>query len=161
MSKTSQAAFDGLSDKIAEIRHFYDTSLSYPDVRALAESLSFDSRNALDIEGFFTKLKALTRYLPDPVGVELIKAPWVMVDEIHGHGVATGDCDDLAALAYSLLHSVGVPAELYVGWYGANEYPTHIFVGVPQKDHSYKAFDLVAPKYGVTKSGLSKVKAYA
>lgn len=153
--------FDGLVDKIDAIRQFYDASLSHPDVRALAESLAFDSKGKLDVVGFFDKLRAMTRYLPDPTGAEFIKAPWVMVDEIHDKGFAVGDCDDLASIAYSLLHSVGVGAALYVGWYDGRAQPSHIFVGIPQVTGAYMPFDLVADKYGQTKNGRTRVKAFA
>jgi hypothetical protein len=158
---SSNKPFDGLDDKISAIRGFYESSLNHPDVRALAEDLAFDAKAQLDIEGFFDKLRSLVRYLPDPTGAEFIKAPWVMVGEIHDKGYAVGDCDDLASLAYSLLHSVGVGAVLYVGWYGGHPNPSHIFVGIPQKVGGYTPFDLVADRYGQTKEGRTGVKAYA
>lgn len=160
-SKTSAAVYQGLADKIATIQNFYTASLSHADVRALAESLAMNAGGALDIKGFFSKLKSLLRYIPDPTGTELIKAPWVMVDQMHETGSASGDCDDFASLAYTLLHSVGVPAELYVGWYAKSTEPSHIFVGVPQKSGGYVAFDLVANVYGQTIPGLTGVQAYA
>lgn len=159
---TSSAPFEGLSDKISQIQRFYRESLSYADVRALAESLAFNAGDELDIKSFFSRLKDLVRYLPDPTGAELIKAPWVMVDDILNGGKATGDCDDFATLAYALLHSVGIDAELYVGWYNgasplAVDDPSHIFCGVPQKDGTWAAFDLVAKEYGQTLPGLSGI----
>jgi len=157
----SNGAFEGLSQKIAEITRFYEDSLSHPDVRALAEALAYDDHGSVDVVGFFNHLKSLVRYLPDPTGVEFIKAPWAMVKEIQTVGSATGDCDDFAALAYTLLHSVGVEAELYVGWYDNAANPSHIFVGIPEKSGAYRAFDLVANAYGQTKAGLTGVKSYA
>jgi hypothetical protein len=151
---------DGLIDKVDAIRKFYDSTSDHPDVRALAEDLSFNKAKQLDIEGFFSKLKSLVRYLPDPTGRELIKAPWVMVSEIHERGFTTGDCDDLASLSYSLLHSVGIGAALYVGWYDGSSVPSHIFVGVPTVLGGYTPFDLVAEKYGQTKGGRTHVEAY-
>jgi transglutaminase-like putative cysteine protease len=159
-AETSTSEYQGLAEKIATIREFYVESQSHADVRTLAEELSFNE-GVLDIEDFFRKLKGLTRYIPDPTGAELIKAPWIMADEITSRGFAAGDCDDLATLAYALLHSVGIEARLYVAWYGKSaENPSHIFVGVPQKNGKYFAFDLVADRYGETLSGISRVEAY-
>lgn len=157
----SSKGFEGLDDKIAVITGYYDQSLTYGAVRALADSLAFNDRGLLDIRGFYDKLRALVHYLPDTTGAEFIKAPWIMAEEIQERGFASGDCDDLASFAYALLHSVGVPAELYVAWYGREQDPSHIFVGVPQKSGVYYAFDLCARVYGQTIPGLSKVEAYA
>ena len=156
---SSAAAHNGLQDKIDAIRAYYRQSLNHVDVRAIADSLAFDKSGRLDISGFFDKLHSLIRYLPDPTGAELIKAPWAMVDEIHERGFASGDCDDLASLAYTLLHMLGVSAKLIVGWYGGPS-PTHIYVGVPQKTGGYLPFDLVWPAYGKTKRGAVRTRAY-
>lgn len=156
----STGAYEGLDEKIDAIRSFYSQSHSHPDVRALAESISFTG-GRLDITGFFNRLKSFTRYIPDPTDAELIKAPWIMVEEIHDRGFSAGDCDDLASLAYAVLHAVGVPAKLRVAWYGGAKNPSHIFVVIPQTNGSMMAFDLVANAYGQTKAGATKTQDYA
>jgi hypothetical protein len=161
LSSVNSDPQEGLSSKLSTITGFFSESLSHPDVRALAEDLSFNAKGSLDIEGFFSKLKSLVHYLPDPVGVELIKSPWVMVSEIHAKGYAVGDCDDFASLAYTLLHSAGIEAALYVAWKAGEENPFHIFDGVPGKSGGYVPFDLVTKKYGDTLPGIARVQAYA
>lgn len=99
------------------------------------------------------------RYIPDPVGTELIKAPWVQVSEIGDMGYTMGDCDDASSLAYTFLHSVGIPAKLAVGWYGT-ENPSHIWVQVPTRDGGQLPFDLCARTLGDTKQGASQVTTY-
>ncbi len=160
-SSSSVEAYEGLGAKISQIQRYYDESLQHADVRALAEAICSNPQGSLDIVGFFDKLKSLTRYVPDPTKAELIKAPWVMVEQIHNEGKAAGDCDDLASLAYTLLHSVGVPAMLYVGWYRGSTNPSHILLGIPQKKGGYAAFDMVANRYGQTNAGITRAEAYA
>ena len=153
----------GLADKVRLIRNYYTQSLRYAQVRAFAEKASMGTAGAgkPSVNAMFAALRAVVRYIPDPVGAELIKAPWVMVDEINKQGWTAGDCDDFASLAYTLLRNVGVPAELAVAWYG-DALPRHIFAAVPLKDgKTMLPFDLVAPNIGVTKTGSTQVQYYA
>lgn len=128
-------------------------------MRAKAEEFSVDATHTPNIAALFARLRSVFRYLPDPVGAELIKSPWVQVGEIDQRGYTMGDCDDAASLAYSFLHSLGVPARLAVGWYGDKD-PRHIWVEAPTKDGSYIPFDLCARTIGVTKGGASTVQTY-
>ena len=43
-------------------------------------------------------------------GTELLKSPRYMLREIEAHGVATGDCDDVAILGAALGRAAGLPA---------------------------------------------------
>lgn len=155
----SLGAFEGLSDKIALIQSYYEQALRVPSVRAAAEKFSVNDSGQPDIEVLFARLRSHFRYIPDPVGAELIKAPWVQVGEIDARGYTMGDCDDAASLAYSVLRMVGVAAQLCVGWYGEKD-PRHIWTQVPLKDGSYLPFDLCARSIGITKQGATLVKAY-
>lgn len=157
---SSDKEYQGLADKIGLIRRYYEGSMRYPSVRAYAEKASMGPETLPSVETLFATLRAVTRYVPDPVGVELIKAPWVQVDEIRTRGYTAGDCDDFASLSYTLLRNVGVAAELAVAWYGDNPNPTHIFVVIPTKGGGRIPFDLVAPQLGVTKPGISMAAAY-
>lgn len=58
-------------------------------------------------------LKGWLRFEPDPPNVELVRAPWVMIQE------RAGDCDDIATLAASLALAAGMQARFQtVGPYG-------------------------------------------
>jgi transglutaminase-like putative cysteine protease len=152
---------EGLADKIDMIRRYYTSSLRYAQVRAFAEKSAMSKQGKPSINALFAALRSFVRYVPDPVGVELIKAPWVMIDGINKQGWTAGDCDDFASLGYALLRNVGVPAQLAVAWYG-DATPRHIFDVVPMKSGaSMLPFDLVAPNLGVTKTGTTKVVYYA
>jgi hypothetical protein len=154
----SEKPFQGLEDKIKLILDYYRESLRYQTIRVAAEQYSLDDTRQPNIASLFARLRSHFRYIPDPVGNEYIKAPWVQMDEINQRGATMGDCDDAASLAYVMLHSIGVPAKLAVGWYG-NPDPSHIWVEVPLSD-GWLAFDLCARQVGVTKEGATRVERY-
>jgi transglutaminase-like putative cysteine protease len=155
----SDKPFEGLIDKIDLIRGYYRDSLRVASVRALAEKYAADDMGSPNIVALFAGLRSIFRYVPDPVGAELIKAPWVQASEVGQRGYTMGDCDDAASLAYSILRSVGIPARLAVGWYGETD-PRHIWTEVPTRDGSYIPFDLCAPRLGVTKQNATAVQTY-
>lgn len=157
---TSDGAYAGLAAKIQIIRGYFPQSIKYPAVRSFVEKASMGKLGRPSLRALFTVLRTHFRYLPDPVGFELIKAPWAMIQEIGSLGYTTGDCDDAASLAYTLLHLVGISAKLAVGWYGGQD-PQHIWTQVPLKDGKVVDFDLCAPTLGQTKGGQSEVKTYA
>ena len=51
-----------------------------------------------------------TRFEPDPLGIELVRTPALMLGTIECQGYAVGDCDDIAVLGASLGLSVYIPA---------------------------------------------------
>ncbi len=156
----SEKPFQGLDDKIKLITDYYQQALRYRSVRTRAESYSIDGSGQPNVVQLFAKLRSHFRYIPDPVGAELIKAPWIQTSEIDKQGYTLGDCDDAASLAYTMLRMVGVPAKLTVGWYGGNADPSHIWTESPLSDGSYLAFDLCAREVGITKAGATRVEHY-
>lgn len=155
----SDAPFQGLRDKIDVIKGYYISSLRYPSIRSLAEVGSMTKLGKPSVSALFAFLRGHTRYISDPVGAELIKAPWVMAAEMARQGWSGGDCDDLASLAYTCLQLIGKPAALAVGWYDGNVNPSHIFA-IAQDTTPATVFDLCAPSLGVTKTGVSKFEVY-
>ncbi len=156
----SEKPFQGLADKVALIVSYYQESLRHPSIRDTAEKFSLDETRQPNVVALFARLRSHFRYIPDPVGAELIKAPWIQADDIGQKGHTMGDCDDAASLAYTLLNSIGVPAKLAVGWYGDNEDPSHIWVEIPLSDGGWLPFDLCARQLGVTKEGAREVNRY-
>lgn len=51
------------------------------------------------------------RFVPDPIGVELVRTPEYMIRQYHTFGYISGDCDDVAVLGAALGKAVGVPAK--------------------------------------------------
>ncbi len=155
----STKAYQGLADKVKLIETYYSESLRSPSVRKTAEKFSLDDFNKPNVAALFIRLRSHFRYVSDPVGNEYIKAPWVQTREIDTQGFTMGDCDDAASLSYCLLHSLGVPAKLAVGWYG-HEDPSHIWTEIETAD-GWLAFDLCAPQLGVKKlDGLTRIERY-
>ena len=67
------------------------------------------------------------RFLPDPVGVELLRAPRWMLDDIRRRGFTQGDCDDVAILSAAIGLAVGCPARFKVLGFRANGPLAHIY----------------------------------
>lgn len=156
----SNKPFQGLIAKLGIIRDYYPASLRYRSVRAFAEQAAMPpGLGKPSPKALFCNLKSVFRYIPDPVGAELIKAPWQMVREIGDQGWTAGDCDDAASFAYTLLNSVGVPARLGVGWYGQKD-PSHIWTVVPLAGGVSVPFDLCGKVFGETKPGATRVQYY-
>ena len=55
-------------------------------------------------------VKDVMVYVKDPVGLELVTSPLVLLDRIKEHGVVYGDCDDHVVLLLAALTSIGVDA---------------------------------------------------
>lgn len=76
---------------------------------------------------------AKTRYMRDPRTVELVRAPYVVVEEIASGGRPSLDCDDLSALLAALVLSVGGHCEFvtvafkHMFYAGERQY-SHVFL---------------------------------
>jgi len=158
---TSEAPFQGLVDKIGLIRRYMTESLRHPGVRSYAEEINVGENGKKSLNFLFENLKRVFKYMPDPVGVEYIKAPWVLVDEIQSRGWAAGDCDDMAALSYVLMRMVGYNAGLRVGWKNGNTDPSHIWNYVKSRTGLRIDFDLTTPRLGASHPNLTRVEDFS
>jgi len=70
------------------------------------------------------------RYTNDPLHVELVKDPQRMCEELLAHGIAIGDCDDIATLIGTLCLQLGRQAEFVVVGFGPPGEYSHVFVRV-------------------------------
>jgi transglutaminase-like putative cysteine protease len=83
-----------------------------PVVRELCFSLAGYGRpdNQADIvKALSVALPRHFRYVRDPLGSEYLTGPRAHASRIRHHGIAFGDCDDLATLQAALLGAVGIP----------------------------------------------------
>lgn len=55
---------------------------------------------------------AVVPFERDPVEVEAISDPRLMLEQIHEYGTAQGDCDDAATFLSALLESIGIRTKL-------------------------------------------------
>lgn len=156
----SAGVYNGLADKLKFAAEKYrETVISHPEVREYAEKIVGKGTRAQQAGNMFAALRKAYIYTGDPlgftykdedVGVEFIKAPWEMVEQINDKGQANGDCDDQAVLNYTLLQLVGIPARLRVAWYDQNVNPGHIYA-MAQLSGDWVAFDTTARQIGFEK----------
>lgn len=72
-------------------------------------------------------LEAYVDFLPDPVGLELIRTPRYMLDRVKAEGYAQGDCDDVAVLAAALGQAVGLPARWVLLSFAPGAPASHVY----------------------------------
>jgi len=81
-------------------------------------------------------VKQNVRYIKDPDGIEMLRCPLMMVNEIRSKGATLGDCDDMALLVCTLLLSIGIRPQLKVVKYNENSSSfNHIYVVVEESNH--------------------------
>ena len=79
-------------------------------MRLLAEEVTKHLRSKDTVSealAFYHLVLDRTRYMRDPRSVELVRAPWVVVDQIMAGHTPGLDCDDQSALLCALLASSG------------------------------------------------------
>lgn len=85
-----------------------------------------------------------TEFVHDPVGVELIKTPRYMLQEIAHHGTARGDCDDVAVLGAALGKAVGLPARFVLLGFKEGAPFEHVYAEL-LTDSGWLELDTTAP----------------
>lgn len=66
------------------------------------------------VAALLADVRSRMRYTPDPLDVELVKAPSVSIQGSNLYGVEPMDCDDASTLLASYLGAVGIPWEFTV-----------------------------------------------
>ena len=132
-------------DLIKKIAH---KRKSHPMIRKLAENIikeyrtnSQDFMNEAYAIGDWVKLNL--PYAKDPKGVESLKDPLTMIDQLQ-RGEMYGDCDDMSLLIATLLLSIGhQPYLCIVRYKGVKRGFQHIYVCTYEKNHHQKRERLV------------------
>lgn len=167
-SKILQFAYRGAPQTIQVMRRAALDSQNKLVVRRLAETVCRD----LDSKDYSSEYLALynfvlqrTRYMRDPRTVELVRAPYVVADEIFAGGRPSLDCDDMSAMLGALVLSVGgtvrfVTVAFRNAFYnGARQY-SHVFTqALEPRSGLWIVLDPVAAEK--TKEMISRVKAAA
>lgn len=86
-------------------------------VRHRAEKLmspTTERNDIQEIKAIFDFVKSRFRYVHDPVGLEYVKSPEVMDQEITDTGYFTGDCDDVTSYIGALTSSVGYDTNIAI-----------------------------------------------
>jgi len=87
-----------------------DPELVFLARRIISPASRFDPRG--QVRRIRDYVEGVTRWLPDPVGVEYLAGPAVLLREIDDHRRVGADCDDVAMLAAALLNAVGIRSRL-------------------------------------------------
>lgn len=117
------------ADAVATLAHMAELvkhGASLPVVRATAESIIAtvpprDAGNQIDALRYW--LATAVHFVSDPVDIELVKHPAVLLEEITTTGQAFGDCDDAAVLGAALGESIGLPARFVALGFGTPDAP--------------------------------------
>jgi len=87
-------------------------SLAYRDALLVPEIRELTLRCRREPECMYNWLKARIFYMGDPPGMERLKSPALIFNEIKKYGKSGIDCDDASALAASVLIAAGFPVRL-------------------------------------------------
>jgi hypothetical protein len=107
----------GIERTLHEMRRLVLASARDPSVIDWAQSIvRFVPERDPDgcARAFLGWVRSHTRYTEDPVDVELVKSPAVMLAEWRSKGRIAADCDDQVTLLAAGMHAVGVPTEFVV-----------------------------------------------
>jgi transglutaminase-like putative cysteine protease len=97
--------YRGAPQTVAVIQEAAVQAQTKPVVRMLAEEVSrhLPSKDTVsEALAFYNLVLDRTRYMRDPRSVELVRAPWIVVEQIMAGGVPGLDCDDMTALLCAL-----------------------------------------------------------
>lgn len=160
--------YRGAPTTVAAIRDAALEAQQHYVVRQLAEKVCSELRQkdyASEALANFHYLLRNTRYMRDPRTIELVKAPWVVADQLlDGQQTPQLDCDDLTALLIALNLATGAQARAvtvafdHLFYRGLRQY-THVFSQVCEpKTQTWITLDPVAP-YN-TRSMLNRAVAF-
>jgi hypothetical protein len=134
-SKILQFEYRGAPQTIDVMRKAALVSQSRIVVRRLAEMVC----ERLDSKDYVSEYLAInnfllqrTRYMRDPRTVELVRAPYIVAEEILAGGRPNLDCDDLAAMLGAMILAVGgsvrfVTVAFRNAFYNGKRQYSHVF----------------------------------
>lgn len=85
------------------------------------------------------------RFISDPIGVELVRAPDYMLRQFNTLGYVSGDCDDAAVLGAALGKSVGVPAEFIAIGFKKFGSLAHVYTNLKPSNGPVISLDVTKP----------------
>ncbi len=107
--------YRGAPQTVGVIREACLRSQNYFTVRKLAESICHQLRSkdyVSEALAIYNYVCANTRYMRDPRTVELVRAPYVVVEELNSGKRPNLDCDDMTAFIIALLLATGCQARI-------------------------------------------------
>lgn len=136
-------------------------SLKNYEVRNWAEKIiGYASNDFEKAEKIFNFVVNHSRYVLDPVNLEMLKSPIISLQTIEVGGSPALDCDDATILIGALVMSVGIPYALRAIGFN-NEY-SHVYGLIYIKDRGWVPADFVLAKRGKNlgdeASGVTRIK---
>lgn len=118
----------GTDQTVAKIMQMVDDSLTDPLIVTAAQGIV---RNVRERDRM-AELRAISAYVRSKVrytneGIETLKTPRLMIQEIQKYGKAVGDCDDSVILWMALLKSIGHKVRAVVVSQRRDKAATHIY----------------------------------
>lgn len=131
----SKTPFMGSPQTVSVIIKTAVESQNRYEIRQLVEEICRNLRSKDYLSEMFAiyhYVCANTRYMRDPATIELVKAPWVVIQEIKSGNRPQLDCDDMSALLAALLLSVGCSVRVVTiafknNFYGGERQYSHVF----------------------------------
>ena len=114
-------------DKIHEIVRL---SSSNPYVRKWAEKIieGVQAKDKMgEVSAIHNFVKWNVRYTKDPLGMEYVQTPLILLKAIEQDEMPMGDCDDMSTLSLSLYRSIGYPVATKVTSYSPKKQYSHIY----------------------------------
>ncbi len=142
----------GATQTIERMRALANESLAVPLVVETARGIvsTVASRDYLQMaQAIRAWLARNFKFVPDPMGVELLSTPEYQLRQYRNSGVIMGDCDDAAVLGAALAKAVGIGARFVA--VGFRPYPaplTHIYTvltGPPKRAIPFVDLDITKP----------------
>lgn len=161
----------GTRTTLAEMSRLAADGARDPRVIAAAHSLvrSLPERDDVTtMTRMLADVRRRMRYTRDPLDVELVKAPGVLIEESESSpsGKFVGDCDDASVLLAALLGCVGIPSK-FVAVPADPSRPgewSHVYVAARAEDGRWVPLDPIVRDFGVGEeapsSALSGPRAY-
>ncbi len=132
--------YRGAPQTVAVIKHAAIEAQKHPSVRYLAEEVTRylpNKDNISEALAFYNLVLDKTRYMRDPRSVELVRAPWIIVEEVMTGRTPGVDCDDVSALLCALLAVSGAECRVVtvafqnMFYQGRRQY-SHVFAQVKE-----------------------------
>lgn len=117
-------------------------------IRRFTETLldkSTKSKSKSELIELGRKLKNYIRYTQDYYGVETLKSPLGIIEDLSKYGYLIGDCDDITLFGNMCLSSIGYRVGCKIIEQMGEGYFSHIY-SVVELDNEILPFDLCSPK---------------
>lgn len=130
-------------DALGQLKTYYGR---LPVLRTIALRIiagTADADQEAQLEALASFVRGAVVYVCDPVNVESITTPDVLLLEIARRGFAQGDCDDHCLLFASLAEAIGIPVDIVGVTAPGGTTPDHV-ICVAHLGAGDLQFDLVA-----------------